>query len=83
MVACTSSRCKAYLVELDPETGLSISQKLIEGDLQLLSMGIPYQYVPDGAPSYVRNLTAKAGENGANNATLSWITPQTIIGIRH
>jgi fibronectin type III domain protein len=66
---------KAYLVELDPETGLSISQKLIEGDLQLLSMGIPYQYVPDGAPSYVRNLTAKAGENGANNATLSWITP--------
>lgn len=66
---------KAYLVELNPETGLSVSKKLIEGDLQLLSMGIPYQYVPDETPSYVRNLTVKAGENGANNATLTFITP--------
>lgn len=66
---------KAYLVELNPETGLSVSKKLIEGDLQLLSMGIPYQFVPDETPSYVRNLTVKAGENGANNATLTFITP--------
>lgn len=66
---------KAYLVELNPETGLLVSKKLIEGDLQLLSMGIPYQYVPDETPSYVRNLTVKAGENGANNATLTFITP--------
>ena len=66
---------KAYLVELNPETGLSVSKKLIEGDLQLLSMGIPYQYVPDETPSYVRNLTVKAGENGASNATLTFITP--------
>ena len=66
---------KAYLVELKPETGLAVCKKLIEGDLQLLSMGIPYQYVPDETPSYVRNLTVKAGENGANNATLTFITP--------
>ena len=36
---------QAYLVELNPETGTSISQKLIKDGLQLLSMAIPYQYV--------------------------------------
>ena len=66
---------QAYLVELNPETGTSISQKLIKDGLQLLSMAIPYQYVADETPSYVRGLAIKAGEQGANNATLSWTTP--------
>ena len=38
-------------------------------------MAIPYQYVADEAPSYVKALTIQAGEKGANNATLSWTTP--------
>lgn len=66
---------KAYMVELNPETGTSISKKLINDGLQLLSMAIPYQYVADEAPSYVKALTIQAGEKGANNATLSWTTP--------
>ena len=44
-------------------------------DCKLLSMAIPYQYVADEAPSYVKALTIQAGEKGANNATLSWTTP--------
>ena len=68
---------KAYLIELNPETGKAITQTQIDGDLQLLSMAIPYQYVAEEAPSYVRNLTVKAGEFGASNATLTWTTPNT------
>ena len=41
---------KAYMVELNPETGTSISKKLINDGLQLLSMAIPYQYVADESP---------------------------------
>ncbi|GAB6976842.1 T9SS-dependent choice-of-anchor J family protein [Prevotella falsenii] len=66
---------KSYLVELNPETGTSMSQKLIVDELQLLSMAISYQYVADEAPSFVKGLAIKAGEQGANNATLSWTTP--------
>ena len=43
--------------------------------MQLLGMGIPYQYVTDGAPSYPRAFKATADAKGALSAQLSWTTP--------
>lgn len=65
----------AYLVELIPETGKIISKQLLVDDLQLLSMAIPYQYVADEAPSFVKHFSVEADENGAGNATLTWTNP--------
>lgn len=65
----------AYLVELNPQTGAQIKKEFIDNEMQLLGMGIPYQYVADGAPSYPRAFKATADANGALSAQLSWTTP--------
>ena len=65
----------SYFVELDAETGMAKSKTLLTNELQLLAMGIPYQYVPDAAPSYPRNFTVAADANGALSAVLSFTTP--------
>ena len=65
----------AYLVELNPQTGAQIKKKFIDNEMQLLGMGIPYQYVADGAPSYPRAFKATADAKGALSAQLSWTTP--------
>lgn len=67
----------AYLVELDAQTGATLSKTLISGAPQVLAMGIPYEFAADGAPSYVRNLTATAAQQGALSASLSWTMPTT------
>ena len=64
-----------FLVELDPQTGIAVSKKEIAGYPQFLAMGIPYQFVPDAAPSYPRNFTVTVGEKGAMSANLSWTSP--------
>lgn len=66
-----------YLVELDPKTGAALSKTQIAGAPQVLAMGIPYEYAADGAPSYVRNLTATAAAQGALSASLTWTMPAT------
>lgn len=66
----------AKLVELDPQTGLKISQTPVNYDPQLLALGIPYQYVADDAPSFVRGFGVKAAERGALSATMEWVYPQ-------
>lgn len=65
----------ASLVELNPETGLSLSKSSINYDPQLLAVGIPYQYVADEAPSFATGFKAVAADNGALGATLSWNNP--------
>ena len=65
----------AYLVELNPQTGAQIKKEFIDNEMQLLGMGIPYQYVADGAPSYPRAFKAVADAKGALSAQLSWTTP--------
>lgn len=65
----------AYLVELNPQTGAQIKKEFIDNEMQLLGMGIPYQYVADGAPSYPRAFKATADAKGALSAQLSWTTP--------
>lgn len=65
----------AYLVELNPQTGAQIKKDFIDNEMQLLGMGIPYQYVADGAPSYPRAFKATADAKGALSAQLSWTTP--------
>lgn len=65
----------AYLVELNPQTGAHIKKEFIDNEMQLLGMGIPYQYVTDGAPSYPRAFKATADAKGALSAQLSWTTP--------
>lgn len=65
----------AYLVELNPQTGAQIKKEFIDNEMQLLGMGIPYQYVADGAPSYPRAFKAIADAKGALSAQLSWTTP--------
>lgn len=65
----------AYLIELDPATGAQKSKTLLNNELQLLAMGIPYQYVSDGAPSYPHAFKVTADAKGALSATLSWTTP--------
>ena len=65
----------AYLVELDPKTGASLKKEFMDNEMQLLGMGIPYQYVADGAPSYPRGFKAVADAKGALSAQLSWTTP--------
>ena len=64
----------AYLVELNPQTGAQIKKEFIDNE-KLLGMGIPYQYVADGAPSYPRAFKATADAKGALSAQLSWTTP--------
>ena len=65
----------AYLVELNPQTGAQIKKEFIDNEMQLLGMGIPYQYVADGAPSYPRAFKATADAKGALSVQLSWTTP--------
>lgn len=65
----------AYLVELNPQTGAQIKKEFIDNEMQLLGMGIPYQYVADSAPSYPRAFKATADAKGALSAQLSWTTP--------
>lgn len=65
----------AYLVELNPQTGAQIKKEFIDNEMQLLGMGIPYQYVADGAPSYPRAFKATADAKGTLSAQLSWTTP--------
>lgn len=65
----------AYLVELNPQTGAQIKKEFIDNEMQLLGMGIPYQYVADCAPSYPRAFKATADAKGALSAKLSWTTP--------
>lgn len=65
----------AYLVELNPQTGAQIKKEFIDNEMQLLGMGIPYQYVADGAPSYPRAFKATADAKDALSAQLSWTTP--------
>lgn len=65
----------AYLVELNPQTGAQIKKEFIDNEMQLLGMGIPYQYVADGAPSYPRAFKATADAKGTLSAKLSWTTP--------
>lgn len=65
----------AYLVELNSQTGAQIKKEFIDNEMQLLGMGIPYQYVADGAPSYPRAFKATADAKGALSAQLSWTTP--------
>lgn len=68
---------RALLVELDPITGKALSQTEIPGSPQLLTLSIPYQYVSDRAPSYVRSLEAQAGAQGQPTASLTWTNPAT------
>lgn len=65
----------ASLVELDPATGLKLSQSTVSYYPQLLALGIPYQYAEDEAPSYVLGFGATAGANGALSTTLEWDNP--------
>lgn len=65
----------AYLVELNPQTGAQIKKEFIDNEMQLLGMGIPYQYVADGAPSYPCAFKATADAKGVLSAQLSWTTP--------
>ena len=62
-------------MELNPQTGAQIKKEFIDNEMQLLGMGIPYQHVTDGAPSYPRAFKATADAKGALSAQLSWTTP--------
>ncbi len=74
-VAQTSSGA-SYFVELDAASGKALSKTPLTNELQLLAMGIPYQYAADAAPSYPRNFSVTAGDNGALSAQLQWTTPE-------
>ncbi len=65
----------AYFVELDAESGKAVSKTLLTSELQLLAMGIPYQFAADEAPSYPTGFTATADATGALSAKLQWTTP--------
>lgn len=67
----------SYLVELNPTTGRYISRNIISGKPQVLSLCIPYQFVADNAPSYVRSLKATPTTKGGSDVKLSWTNPST------
>lgn len=66
-----------YMVELDTTTGRYISRNRISGKPQILALSIPYQYVADGAPSYVGQLKAQPTTEGGSDVQLTWTNPQT------
>lgn len=67
----------AYMVNLDTTTGRYASRNIIKGKPQILALSIPYQFVADGAPSYVGSFTATPLTTGGSDVKLSWTNPQT------
>ena len=66
---------ESYFVELDPQSGKTLSKTLLTNELQLLAMAIPYQYVADTAPSYPCGLSVSPDAAGSLSATLQWTMP--------
>lgn len=72
----SSSIKPGWLVKLDTETGAMVGNKQIQqNDAQIIALAIPYQIANDGAPSYVKNLTAVAADKGVQSITLNWTMP--------
>ena len=66
----------SYFCEINTETGKLISKKKYDYTAQAVGLSIPHQYVNATAPSYVRNLKAKAAEEGVSTVTFSWTNPE-------
>lgn len=65
----------SYMVELDPTTGKYIQRNQIKGKPQILALSIPFQYVADNAPSYVRSFNAAPTTTAGSNVLLKWTNP--------
>lgn len=65
----------SYMVELDTNTGKYISRNKINGKPQVLALSIPFQYVPDNAPSYVRSLHAEPLTTASHDVLVKWTNP--------
>lgn len=66
---------ESYFVELDTQSGKTLSKTLLTNELQLLAMAIPYQYVADNAPSYPCGFSVTPDAAGSLSAMLQWTTP--------
>ena len=66
---------KSYLAEVDVETGKIAARQEFSYTAQAVALAIPSQDVNATAPSYVRNLQAKAAEGGAGTISFSWTNP--------
>lgn len=67
----------AYMVNLDTTTGRYAKRNLIKGKPQILALAIPYQFVPDNAPSYVGSFKAAPTQDGGSDVALTWTNPST------
>ena len=66
---------KSYFAEVDVETGKIASKQGFSYTAQAVALAMPSQDVNATAPSYVRNLTAKAASEGGSQVTFSWNNP--------
>lgn len=65
----------AYLVEIDPVSGTSLSRQAMSGSPQVLALSIPYKFAADGAPSYAHSLKAEPTAVAGHDVSLSWVNP--------
>lgn len=63
----------SQFIEIDPVAGRVLSQRHITDEAQILSLSIPYQFVEDNAPSFVKKFKAVASND--NCVSLSFVTP--------
>ncbi|MBO6296133.1 MAG: T9SS type A sorting domain-containing protein [Prevotella sp.] len=62
-------------IEINHKTGAIISRNQFTTDPLMIALSLPYQTAEANAPSYVRNLTAQAGAEGAPTANFTWSNP--------
>ena len=66
---------KSYFTEIDVETGKTLNKSTFTYTAQAVALAMPSQDVNATAPSYVRDLKAKAAEQGEGKVSFSWTNP--------
>ena len=64
-----------FLTNIDLKTAETGDIQTLPGIWQYLALAIPYQLADDNAPSYVKDLTFKAGDNGDQTVKFDWTNP--------
>ncbi len=66
---------KSFFSEVDINKGVIKNRHDFYMPAQAVALAMPFQDVKEKAPSYVRNLSAKAADAGGNKITFSWTNP--------
>ena len=66
---------QSFFTEINTEKGTMENKTPYNMTAQFVSLAMPYQKVAGNAPSYVRDLKANVGAEGASSLELSWTNP--------